>query len=877
MGLLHFKSKKQRKAKPSSSRRPKKRRGKPEKVPLAIDSLSRKDQKRLKKSLKNFNKQVPVLNELHPKAIAASYMSEHLAEYAKNKDGAVRLLTDNQGNQAYAVLVVTEQSLEDAGFTTNKKQDPDAYMDLGQLGAQISRNQIVTATTILDYEAKRLVIVPTADTLDALGEYDEFNSCEFQWAAYPLEGMDDVNSAQVAPLANTVSLAELKQISVNGSDLALNDNNEVAIVSDDDSADQADDTDDDISDANDGGFDPTDALNASMDDDQDQGYDDSSSSQPNVGNTSVEPPQQVGMPGNVVNQPVATNTQPNPGANSTQAMLNNAGVSPIPPAAPNVPDANTQNTVDNSTLGDLMKASGMTSTPGSTSNLSLDQIPDDSGSTGNGNDNGGDDVIPAAQSQDEFTANLAETTGAAQTFQETVDDDLNLTIDYSVFDDQSAHRKPIQFSIPNVAPNDRLGQLANQYRRNFNSQLKAANQAQESALRGVFESRAREAASYISQRLNALKGNDSKLAAKDQEIEERHKANMANFEQLWQQKAVERQQEFEKRKEQAGEAAKQKAIADYDANNRAQFEAQLRADKSREEAAQSSQYINEKSELQQQKIKIGQAAFSATMVRIMKDINKVRQANYEENKAMFERFDATIQDVLNKNYEGEQNRQIAAAKALEHDNAVKAAKARVIQIEKESKEKLRQAQRDADERVAKISRLTDDNVKQAKETYQARIDTLESQLAQKQKEQQLAEQKYHDDIMQVKQDSQDQIDRLTAEQERSNKKSDSQFDRARKNSLLITILAIIAALLVGILLGGVFNKAKSTPQQQPVQQQTTTAPAKSDNGNNGGTKIYVNGGGTESKSNSSSEVKAGSESSAPANSQSKNNTKATSD
>lgn len=852
MGL--FKSKKGKKeAKPSSSRRGK-RRGKPERVPLATDQLSRKDQKRLKKTLKTYNKKVPILNELHPKAIAASYMSEHLAKYADEKDGAVRLLVDNSGNQAYSVLIVSESDLEDAGFTANKKQDPDAYMDLGQLGAQISRNQIVTATTILDYEHKHLVIVPTADTIDALGEYDEFNSCEFTWAAYPLEGMDDVTKAQVMPLANKISLAELKQISVDGSDLALNNDNEVAIVSDDDSSDDAGM---DTTNPNDGGFDPTDELNNPVNDDVNTGVSVNPQNPPANGN--VVPPVQMGAPASNLNQaPASPTSQPMPNM-STQAMLDGSD-NTVPPIAPTMPQAPVtpaqQDSVNSNTLGDLMKASGMTTDPASAANMSLDDLPDDNGSVAATTANGADDIIPAAQSQDEFSANLAEANGAVQTFRETVDDDLNLVIDYSVFDDQSQHHKPIQFSIPQVSDNDRLGQLANQYRRNFNSQLQAANQAQESALRGVFESRTREAASYISQRLNALKGNNSKLAEKDAEIEERYKENRANFEQVWQGKVVERQQDFEKRKQQAGEAAKQKAIAEFDANNRAQFESSLRADKSREEASLSSQYINEKSELQRQKIKIGQAAFSATMVRIMKDINNVRQANYEENKAMFEKFEATIQDLLNKHYEGEQNRQIAAAKALDHDDSVKQAEAKVIQIEKEYKEKLRKAQRDADERVAKISRLTDDNVKQAKESYQAQIDTLETRLKQAQEDSAKAEKKYHADIAQVRQEGQDEIDRIVAEHDRSSKMSDSQYDRARKNSLLITILAIVAALLVGVLLGGFFKKS-STPQ--PVQQQTTTQAPRSDSQTNqGGTKIYVNGGNADStKESSSHKVAAG--------------------
>lgn len=861
MGLFSkFKSKKQSSAKSSSSglKRHGNKHGKPERVPLATDSLSRKDRKRLAKTMKSFNQQVPILNKLHPKAISASYLNDHLAQYAKQKDGAVRLLADNSGNQAYSVLIVSENDLEDAGFVANKKQDPDAYLDLGQLAGQISRNQIVTATSVLDYEHKHLVIVPTADTLDALSEYDEFKNCQFTWGAYPVDSsMDDINQAQVTALSNKVTLAELKEISVNKSDLALNDQDEVAVVSDDEDSStdnsEASQTPED-SDANDGGFDPTDALNDGADDD----YADINNNlqpQDNSGNGNIVPPAQVGMPASALNQPdqsIQQGPQSTNNANTTEAMLNGNGVSPIPPAAPNP-----QGAMDSSAFGDLMKASGMSSTPGATSNLSLDDIPDDDGNSGSNNGNQSNDVIPPAQSQDEFSANLAETNGAVKTFKETVDDDLNLTIDYSVFDDQSQHRKPIQFSIPKVKDNDRLGQLANQYRRNFNSQLRAANQAQESALREVFESRTRQAASYISQRLNALKGNNSKLAEKDAEIEARHKANMANFEQLWQQKVVDKQRDFEKRKEQAGNAAKEKAIADYDANNRAQFEASLRAERAKEQAAQSSQYINEKADLQRQKVKIAQAAYSATEVRIMKDINKVRQANYEENKAMFEKYEATIQDVLNKNYEAEQNRQIAAAKALEHDNSVEEAKAKVIQIEKEYKEKMRKAQEDADARISKISRIADENVKQAKSTYQARIDTLESQLAQTEKNSQMAEEKHHAELMQAKQEGQDEIKRIVNEYDRANKMSDSQFDRARKNSMLIMILAIVTAVLVGFLLGGFFGKTKSQPQQQPAQQQQTTqAPAKS-NDNQGGTKIYVNGGESTSKDSSSHKLTSG--------------------
>lgn len=785
-------------------------------VPLATDDLTRKERKILGKKMRQVNREVPILNYLKPKPISLSYLADHLADYANNQDGAVRVLTDNDGNEAYSVLIVTEDMLEDLGFSVNKKQNPEGLRDLGQLAAQISSNQIATATTVKDYEDHRLVIIPIKDTLDALEEYDEFKKADFRWAAFPVSGMDDVRHAEVFQLANTVTLAELQRIAVNHSELSMNDQNEVAIVNDDVGGDPAADNSVEAAegpgvDDGDGGFDPTDQLNMpGMDDFSDL----ENNGSPVVDNPNQ--PTQVERPASELHsQPAPT---PQPATTSTADILNNAGV------------ANSGNNDDvNADLQDLMSRSGLTSAAdtnnGPAAPIDLNAIPDDDpGDQALGNLTGAN-TVPAAQSKDEYDANLAEATSSIKTYKDHLDNnDLNLVIDTTQFDNQSLNHKPIQFTIENVDPNDQLGQLANQYRQQYNDRLRSDYEAQESALRNLFISRASNTANYIMQKLNHLKGNSSKLAQKGEQIEQDHKVNQQAIESNWAQYVAEQTAAYDERKRQAGEKAKADALAEYDAENSEAFQMKLDVEHQKRLATENSRYLSQKHELQNQKIRIAQTAYLSTVNGIMKDINEARQQNYEKNKALFEKFNRSIQALMNDQYTSERNRQIAAAKALEHDHAVEDAKAHAEQVKKEYQQKRDQIQQDADNKVARLSKSYEESAKQTRDSYESQIASLKSQLDQANQNATLAQQQAIRDVQQAKADSRSEIDRLMEEHSRNTKLSDQQYDRSRKNALLISILSIVAALLVGFVIRGFFGGNQSnnnTANNEPRQEQTT--------------------------------------------------------
>lgn len=814
-----------------------------ERIPLATDDLTRKERKVLSKKMRQVNREVPILNYLKPKPISLSYLADHLADYANNQDGAVRLLTDNSGNQAYTVLIVTEDMMEDLGFSVNKKQNPEGLRDLGQLAAQVSSNQIATATTVKDYEDHRLVIIPIKDTLDALAEYDEFKKAEFQWAAYPAADMDDVRQAEVISLANKVTLAELNQIAVNHSELSMNDQNEVVIVNDEDET--ADKPVDDSNDASDdeAGFDPTDALN-------------------DADNELTEPVPADGQSADMMSnptqplqeeRPASELNNPQPAANTTAAIL----------GAADGDNDNSDNSDVNADLQDLMSRSGLDSSANSNNGpVDLNAIPDDD-ADGSPTDNR-TNVIPAAQSKEEYDANLATATGSIKTYKDQLDNnDLNLVIDTTQFDNQSQNHKPIQFTIENVDPNDKLGQLANQYRQQYNDRLRSDYEAQESALRNLFISRASNTANYIMQRLNHLKGNSSKLAKKGDAIEQEHKANMQSLESNWGQYVAEKQAEYEDRKKQAGEAAKQQALEQYDANHSEAFQAQLDVEHQKRLSAENSRYLGDKHELQNQKIRIAQAAYLSTINGIMKDINKDRQANYEKNKALFEKFNRSIQNLMNSQYTSERDRQIAAAKALEHDHAVEDAQAQAEQAKKEFQQKREQIQQESDNKVARLSKSYEDSAKSTRESYESQIASLKSQLDQANQSVTMTQQKAVQDVQQAKEDSKAEISRLMEEHSRNMKLSDQQFDRSRKNALLISILSIIAALLIGFVIRGFFGgnqSSNNTANNQPRQEQTTTK--SDDNKKQPATTVTnnYNYGGAASENSNKSNSKANSES-----------------
>lgn len=780
-------------------------------VPLATDDLTRKERKILGKKMRQVNREVPILNYLKPKPISLSYLADHLADYAKNQDGAVRILTDNDGHEAYSVLIVTEDMLEDLGFSVNKKQNPEGLRDLGQLAAQISSNQIATATTVKDYEDHRLVIIPIKDTLDALEEYDEFKKADFKWAAFPLSGMDDVRQAEVFQLANTVSLAELQQIAVNHLELSMNDQNEVAIVNDDVGGDMP--ANNPVEDSgvpsvdDDDGFDPTDQLNM-------PGLDDLSNVADN-GSSIVNNPNQPAQ----VERPASELTS-QPAPTSTDAILNNAANN----------SGNSDNDI-NADLQDLMSRSGLTSAAdnnaGSAAPVDLNAIPDDDVDNQNGGGLTGANTLPAAQSKDDYGASLAEATGSIKTYTDHLDNnDLHLVIDTTQFDNQSQNHKPIQFTIENVDPNDRLGQLANQYRQQYNDRLRSDYEAQESALRNLFISRASNTANYIMQRLNHLKGNSSKLAQKGEQIEQDHKVNEQAIESNWAQYVAEQTAAYDEKKRQAGEKAKVDALAEYDAENSEAFQARLDVEHQKRLAAENSRYLSYKHELQNQKIRIAQTAYLSTINGIMKDINQARQENYEKNKALFEKYNRSIQALMNDEYTSERERQIAAADALKHDHAVEDAKAHAKQVEKEFQQKRDQIQQDADSKVARLSKSYEDSAKQTRESYESQIASLKSQLDQANQNVTLAQQKAIQDVQQAKEENKSELDRLMAEHSRNTKLSDQQYDRSRKNALLISILSIIAALLVGFVVRGFFGGNQSNSNvanNEPRQEQTTKA------------------------------------------------------
>lgn len=804
-------------------------------LPKETDNLSSKQKRQLSKALRPANKAYPLLHRLQLPILSLEYLQDHFKDFAENRDGAVRVLHDNDGD-AYSVIIITEDMLDEMGFSLDRKHNPDGEHALATLGEEIRVNSIKSATMTRNYQAGQLVIIPTKDTIDAMAEFEEFNNYDdgFWWGGYPTEGMDDLTKAEVLQLKSRVTLAELQSIDAHDSDLQLTPDYAVQIVSDDEQTDNSADN----TEANDS-FDPTDSLNDESDD-MDEDDD--------------ELPETPEIPD--VTQPAAQ-----PASAPTPKV--------VPTVAASTPEPSS--TVDSSAMADLMSNAGIDDYDNDDGNddddVDLSDIPDDLGQT---TDNAPMDTLPPMQSQDEYAADFGQVQGAAKAYTETIDKELNLVVDYEHFDNQSKQLKPLSFKIQPVSPDDKLGQLANTYRENYNSQLLANFNRQEAALREVYGQRIRRAGNYISQRLSGINGQNSKLSEMLAKAERDHDASVHDLEAQWPDYRMRKDREFEARKHEAGDAAKVKAEQEYEEENREKHNSDLKAEYEQRHTQIDSQLLQKKKQITEQKVKIAKAAFSSTEVGIMKDVNRVRQANHESNMKLYKQFDKALHDLLNTHYEDEQARQVAAAKTLEHSQAIDDLKKKLEAKNDEWQRKLDQEKTKNKELIDSINNSNAESSKKMRDSYEMTIQQLKDQLNNERGSNASVQESHQRELDTLRQQKDDEIHRLSEKNNEDSKEHDKEMERLQKSGRNISILAIITAVLVGLLIGlgwSALHSKQQAPVQQPqIQQQLPNNSSKKDTGQ---VNIYTNG--NNSSENSSSNNSSSSSHSSSANASSDNN------
>lgn len=820
--------------------------------PSAMKLTDRKTRSAIQRSSKKAAKQFPILGFLKPAPYNLNYLQDYLSQEASKKDGAVREISTMDGQKAYTVIVVDESMFEAMGFTSNKKENHQAFQDLGLLSEQMRHNQIATATLPLNFNSGQIVIIPTKNTLSVLGDFDEFSKYDdgFYWGAYPLDGMDDPATASVSVLSNAdrITLAQLNQISVNQTDLMLTEDNRIAEVVDDDveqAAAQDDQSNDDVYNGNDtaDSFDPTDSLNANLNDEQ------------------------LAVP----EAPTIPDAPSQPETNPASAVVPQNTTQPQSAAQA----SGGSEAMDSQSFNDLMSASGIdTGDTTSVDDINLDDIPDDYSDNNdqsgtNTNDSSNSDAVAPAMTQDEYAGNVANAVGSAQSYLENIDDELNLVIDFSVFDNQFKFRQPPLFTIQPTKQDDHLGNLANTYRQNFNAEIISRYREMEANLRSVYATRARQAANYVAERLNALKGNNSKLAQKAEAIEHRYKQNLQELDTKWPAYVNKERALYDKAKEEFAEGAKQQALVQYDNEHKDIFEHKLQADATKQRNVLAANYMNEKSELENQKIKIAKAAYSSTIVGIMKDINDAAEANYQEISGMFKNFENSIHDTLNENYKGEQERQIAASKALKNDTQIADLEKQLQDQKKKFEEDLKQSKIDADNRVKDLQNVSNDNLAQLKNSYEQQLKNKDSQIETLKNDKTISDERHRKELDTLRKQKEQELQQSRQERANQAKSSDEQMARVQKTGRYISLLGIVTAVLVGLLIGLAWKGHSSSTNNQPAQTQQTTT-RQDDSRSQAPTVNYYtgNGGNDNSNSNNSSSSKNSSSSNSNASSDS---------
>ena len=239
-----------------SKRRGQKKLKKITRMQAPVKSQSKKGAK-VKKGKRN---QQTLVERMQLEESVADATLDVLQELVRMGGSAVRGV-----DEGYLIVAITNEMLEQADL------DP-AGEDFGSLAEGLLSETIESITLVKDLEDNVIGIIPTAETLMALDEYDFAQDLDFKWAIVPYDLTDE---SQLVLLDATVSLAQLIEMANNPSQTVRIENGDVNIVSDDEPDDDVADLDDEL-DADEQGYDDVPSFDSapSFDDTFDDTFDD---------------------------------------------------------------------------------------------------------------------------------------------------------------------------------------------------------------------------------------------------------------------------------------------------------------------------------------------------------------------------------------------------------------------------------------------------------------------------------------------------------------------------------------------------------------------------------------------------------------------------
>lgn len=140
-----------------------------------------------------------LIGSLKLQGVTPSMILDDLSHAAEAKDGFVKKVKGG-----YRVIVLTDDDLLKAGFS---KKNPI----LGQVGLSLRNNNLLSATTLADRDAGRLVLIPTVTTLNYMDEYDEFRDFKnYRVGIFPENATDEDQDVHVQLTGETLPFDAIK-------------------------------------------------------------------------------------------------------------------------------------------------------------------------------------------------------------------------------------------------------------------------------------------------------------------------------------------------------------------------------------------------------------------------------------------------------------------------------------------------------------------------------------------------------------------------------------------------------------------------------------------------------------------------------------------
>lgn len=140
-----------------------------------------------------------LVGSLKLQGVTPSMILDDLSHAAEAKDGFVKKIKGG-----YRIIVLTDDDLLKAGFS---KKNPI----LGQVGLSLRNNNLLSATTLADRDAGRLVLIPTVTTLNYMDEYDEFRDFKnYRVGIFPENATDEDQEVHVQLTGETLPFDAIK-------------------------------------------------------------------------------------------------------------------------------------------------------------------------------------------------------------------------------------------------------------------------------------------------------------------------------------------------------------------------------------------------------------------------------------------------------------------------------------------------------------------------------------------------------------------------------------------------------------------------------------------------------------------------------------------